>query len=206
MAACDRYLIRSNIGTTSPNPCRLTGESELRQLLKYIERYVTIAPLWDVQATERTPHMANIQPNRYVLQSDDGRTKIDYETSSFIGQPSLNLTEGPSPTVPIRHFSGSQIRTRKTEIGTLISVTTQISVDTGSTSFSVLIPAISVTAISDQKMFETEAIITSHSGPDSVPSTGVHETYQFIPLKGEASFVLSLLEPVMGALAKGASR
>ena len=48
--------------------------------------------------------MANIQPNRFVLQSSDGTTKVDYETSSFIGQPTLNLTQGPSPTVPIRHF------------------------------------------------------------------------------------------------------
>jgi hypothetical protein len=147
--------------------------------------------------------MANIQPNRYVLQSSDGKTKVDYETSSFIGQPILNLSQGPGP---IRHFSGSQIRTLNTEIGTLVTVTTHITVDTGSTSFSVLIPAISLTAVSDHKTFATEAIVTSHSGPNSVPSTGVHETYQFIPLKGEANFVLSLLEPVMGALAKGANR
>jgi len=146
--------------------------------------------------------MANIQPNRYVLQSQDGKTKVDYETSSFIGQPTLNLTQPPGH--PIRHFTGSQIRTINTEIGTLVTVTTQITVDTGSTSFSVLIPAISLTAVSDHKAFTTEAIVTSHSGPISVPSAGVHEAYQFIPLKGEATFVLSLLEPVMGALAKAA--
>ena len=146
--------------------------------------------------------MANIQPNRYVLQSNDGKIKVDYETSSFIGQPTLNLTQGPGP---IRHFTGSQIRTMNTEIGTLVTVTTQLTIDTGSTSFSVLIPAISLTAISDHKAFATEAIITSHSGPVSVPLAGVHETYQFIPLKGEASFVLSLFQPLMGALAKPAA-
>ncbi len=148
--------------------------------------------------------MANIQPNRFVLQSSDGTTKVDYETSNFVGQPSFNLTQGSGG--PIRHFAGSQIRTRKSEVGTLITVTTQVTVDTGSTSLSVLIPAISLTATSDHQSFETEAIITSHTGPDSVPSTGVHERYQFIPLNGEASFVLSLLEPVMGALAKAAKR
>ena len=148
--------------------------------------------------------MANIQPNRYVMQSNDGKTKVEYETSSFIGQPILNLTQGPG-LGPIRHFSGSQIRTRNTEIGTLVSVTTYITVDTGSTSFSVLIPAISLSSISDHKTFTTEAIVTSHTGPNSVPSTGVHETYQFIPLKGEANFVLSLLAPVIGELAKTAN-
>jgi hypothetical protein len=148
--------------------------------------------------------MANIKPNRFVLQSGDGNTKVDYETSSFIGQPVLNLTQGPGG--PIRHFTGSQVRTRNTEIGTLVTVTTQLTVDTGSTSFSVLIPAISLTATSDHKTFGTEAIITSHTGPNSVPSTGVHERYQFIPLQGEATFVLSLLEPVAGALSKAAKR
>jgi hypothetical protein len=146
--------------------------------------------------------MANVKPNRYVLQSSDGNTKVDYETSSFIGQPTLNLMQGPGG--PIRHFTGSQIRTRNAEIGTLVTVTTQLTIDAGSTSFSVLIPAISLTATSDHKTFATEAIVTSHTGPNSVPSTGVHERYQFIPLKGEATFVLSLLEPVMGALATAA--
>jgi hypothetical protein len=146
--------------------------------------------------------MANLQPNRYILQSSDGTTKVDYETSNFIGRPILNLTQGPGG--PIRHFAGSQIRALNSEIGTLVTVTTQLTVDAGSTSFSVLIPAISLTAISDHKTFSTEAIITSHTGPNSVPSTGVHEKYKFIPLKGEASFVLALLEPVTGALAQAA--
>ncbi len=132
--------------------------------------------------------MANIQPNRYVLQSQDGKTKVDYETSNLVGQPSLNLTQGPGP---IRHFSGSQIRALNAEIGTLVSVTTQMTIDTGSMSFSVLIPSISLTGISNNQKFSTDAIITSHSGPNSVPSTGVHEKYQFIPLTGEAEFVLS---------------
>jgi hypothetical protein len=142
--------------------------------------------------------MANISPNRFVLQSADGKTKVDYETTSFVGQPFLNLTEGPGP---IRHFAGSQIRTINTEIGTLVSVTTQITVDTGSTSFSVLIPAVTLTSVSDHKKISTDAIITRHTGPLSAPVTGVHETYQFIPLTGEASFVIALVEPVLGKAA-----
>jgi len=138
--------------------------------------------------------MANIQPNRFILQSSDGKTKVDYETTSFVGHPTLNLTQGPGP---IRHFAGSQIRTIHTEIGMLVTVTTELSVDTGSTSFSVLIPAVTLTSISDHQTVLTDAIVTTHTGPNSVPSTGVHETYQFIPLKGEASFVLALAEPLV---------
>jgi hypothetical protein len=147
--------------------------------------------------------MANIQPNRFMLRSSDGTTQVEYETASFIGQPSLNLTQPPGH--PIRHFSGAQIRTLHTEIGTWVSVTTQMTVDTGSTSFSVLLPAITLTAVGDHQTFATEAILTTHSGPNSVPVTGVHEKYQFIPLRGEASFVLSLLAPVLGAVSKAGS-
>jgi hypothetical protein len=147
--------------------------------------------------------MANIRPNRFVLRSSDGNTQVDYETTSFLGQPVLNLKQGPG-LGPIRHFAGSQIRTLDTEIGTWVSVTTEMTVDTGSTSFSVLIPAVTLTSISDHKAIATEAIITHHTGPNSVPITGVHETYQFIPLSGEASVVLALLEPLLGANAKAA--
>lgn len=146
--------------------------------------------------------MASIQPNRFVLHSSDAKNKVDvdYETSSFIGQPVLNLTLGPGG--PIRHFSGSQIRSCNTEIGTLVTVTTQMTVDTGSTSFSVLIPAISLTGIGDQKSFTTDVVITTHSGPNSAPSAGVHETYQFIPMKGQATFVASLVAALTGTVAK----
>jgi hypothetical protein len=144
--------------------------------------------------------MANLQPNKFLLHSSDGKLKVDYETTSLIGQPFLNLTQGPGG--PIRHFAGSQIRTRNTEIGTLVTVTTNLTVDTGSTSLSILIPAITLTSVSDHKAFATEAIITTHSGPMSVPPAGVHEKYQFVPMKGEAEFVISLLAPVLAEGAK----
>jgi len=149
--------------------------------------------------------MANIQPNRFILHSSDNTTKVDYETTSFVGQPILNLTQGPGLGV-VRHFAGSQIRRLDTEIGTLVSVTTQISVDTGSTSFSVLIPAITLTSVTNTQKFSTEAIVTTHSGPNSVPVTGVHETYKIIQLQGEASFVFALLEPVLSAQKAGSAK
>jgi len=147
--------------------------------------------------------MANIQPNRFQLQSNDGRTKVDYGTISFMGQPILNLSQGPGP---IRHFVGSQIRRVSTEIGTLVSVTTQMTVDTGSTSFSTLIPAITLPAANSSQAFNTEAIVTHHSGPIAIPPTGVHETYQFLPMKGVASFQIDVFEPLTaGAGASGTS-
>jgi hypothetical protein len=146
--------------------------------------------------------MPNIQPNTYVLTSTDGNTKITYETWSFIGQvPSLSLTQGSGPA---RHFTGSQVRTLSTEIGTLVSVTTLMSIDTGSTSLSLLIPAIGLPGLVGGVAFTTDAVMTRHAGPDSFPRSGVFETYEFIPMKGEASFVLALLHPVLEQLSKAA--
>ena len=132
------------------------------------------------------------------MHSNDNKLKVDYETTSFIGQPVLNLTQAPGP---IRHFAGSQIRRLETEVGTLVTVTTQMTVDTGSTSLSLLIPAITLNAISDQQNFTTEAIVTTHSGPNSVPANGVHEKYHFVHLQGEANFIFALVEPVLAASA-----
>jgi len=156
--------------------------------------------VWSAPPRRKDCHFANIQPNRFVLQSSNGVLKVDYETTGFLGQPFLNLTEGSDPT---RHFSGFQIRRLNTEIGTLVTVTTRMTIDTGATSFSVLIPAITLTGTSDHKTFTTEAIVTTHTGPNSVPVTGVHETYQFVEMKGETRFVFAVFEPVMAGYAKG---
>src|SRR5215469_15305422 len=114
--------------------------------------------------------MPSITPTRYELHSNDNTTKVSYFTSNIAGQPALTLTQG---TGPARNFVGSQIRTVSTEIGTLVSVTTHMTIDTGSTSFSVLIPAITLSSNADHKAFTTEAIVTSHSGPIPVLSDGV---------------------------------
>ncbi len=135
--------------------------------------------------------MANVQPNRYELKSTDGSSKVTYETSTLFGQPSLSLSQGSNPA---RNFTGSQIRTLSTEIGTLVTVTTFMTIDAGSTSFILLIPAIGLPSAAKSVEFTTDAIITSHRGPDSFPMNGVFESYQFIPMQGEASFVIALLE------------
>lgn len=147
--------------------------------------------------------MANINPNQFVLHSSDGKTKVTYSTTSLTGQATLNLEQAPAP---IRHFSGSQVRRVNTEVGTLVSVTTRMTVDTGSTSFSVLIPAITLTGPGDHEKFSTEAIITTHRGPISVPATGVHESYQFIRLTGVASQIFTLQETAPAAQAATATK
>jgi hypothetical protein len=131
--------------------------------------------------------MANTLPNKYELRSDDGTTQISYFTTNLAGTPTVTLVEGGKS----RSFLGSQIRTVHTEVGSFVSVTTRMTLDAGSTSFSILIPAITLKNISDRVDFATQAIVTTHSGPIAVPRDGVHESYEFVALKGHASLVVS---------------
>ncbi len=59
------------------------------------------------------------------------------------------------------NFTGDQVRTLDTEIGTLVSVTIRMTVDTGSTEFSVLIPTVNLGPTKTAHI-ETEGITTIH--------------------------------------------
>jgi hypothetical protein len=84
----------------------------------------------------------------------------------------------------------------ETGIGTLVTVTTHTSIDTGGTDFSVLLPVIELPAIGTSQAFTTDGINTRFKGPDSFPATGVRETYDFIPMNGVARFILTLAHPI----------
>jgi hypothetical protein len=134
--------------------------------------------------------MSAVQPNEYTLQG--GNLTFTYLKHNFLGQPFVSYTEGGQT----RNFSGSAVRILETGIGTLVSVTTQTSIDTGGTEFSVLLPVIELAAIGKSQAFSTGGIATQFKGPDSFPATGVRETYNFIPMTGVARFVVSVFQQV----------
>jgi hypothetical protein len=125
--------------------------------------------------------MPGIQPNEYTLKG--GNLTFTYVKNNFLGHPFVTYTEGTGPT---RVFSGSAVRILETGIGTLVTVTTHMTIDTGGTEFSVLLPLIELAEIGKPQNFSTDGIITNFKGPDSFPATGVRETYQFIPMTGTA--------------------
>jgi hypothetical protein len=133
-----------------------------------------------------------VQPNEYTLQG--GNITVRYITSNFLGQPFLSYNDG----TPTKEFFGSAIRALDVGIGTLVSVTTFMTIDTGATEFSVLIPFIELADAAKSQAFTTDGIITAFKGPDSFPLTGVRESYDFIPMKGTAGFYVFLLhKPVL---------
>jgi len=134
--------------------------------------------------------MSAVQPNEYTLQG--GGLTFTYVKHNFLGQPFVSYTEnGHTKT-----FSGSAVRILETGIGTLVTVTTHTSIDTGGTDFSALLPVIELPGIGTSQAFSTDGINTRFKGPDSFPATGVRETYDFIPMNGVARFIVTLFHPI----------
>lgn len=126
----------------------------------------------------------NQQPDLYDFTGTN--LKISYSTTGIDGKAHFSYKNGKT----VLSFSGNEIRTVETEIGTLVSVTVSMTVDTGSTSFSVLIPKVNL----DSKLKSTvkaQGFLTQHKF-SMIPSfsTGQRDIYKVYPLTGTAKFVM----------------
>jgi len=141
-------------------------------------------------------NMPNIQPNDYTLSG--GGITFTFLRSNFLGQPFASFSNG---TVT-KDFFGPAVRILETGIGTLVTVTTFMTIDTGGAEFSVLLPFIELENSSKTQNFCTDGIVTAYKGPDSFPLTGVRETYDFIPMEGTARVVFTIFEKAKFAVSK----
>jgi hypothetical protein len=122
------------------------------------------------------------QPNSYALSGDG--IKIDYSSTSVDGSPRFRYEEGSET----RDFKGKEIRTEETELGTLVTVTTKLTPDRGSTTFTLLIPRINLGTTNSADV-TTNGITTMHNvGVVGPQPTGQMDTYTVHPMKGKAEF------------------
>ncbi len=133
-----------------------------------------------------------ITPNFYQLS--DGVTSIDYSTTSFSGQPQFTYMNGPTTLT----FTGTDIRTVNTGIGTLVSVTIQ---QFPAQQFSVLIPSVSLKQGAGVSAPVETVGITSSRALASIPllNAGQRTTYSVTPLTGSATFNLFIFKPPFGS-------
>jgi hypothetical protein len=132
-----------------------------------------------------------IVPNQYDLLGQG--VTISYSTSNIVGQAQLSLKLGRQSL----NFTGNEITVLDTGIGSLITVTTAKTVDSGFTTFSFLLPAISLATA--KQTFQTIGLTTVHKTTISGPVTGPLETYKSVALKGTARQVETLAKKVGGA-------
>jgi hypothetical protein len=125
--------------------------------------------------------MAN-QPNLY--QVSGGGIHVTYSTTSLQGQPHFNYHDA----VQSKNFTGNQIQTADTILGKLVTVFLHQTVDSGSTTFTLLVPHVNLPA-SNVANISTEGITTVHRF-SIFQLPGQTESYTVHPLHGTASFVM----------------
>jgi hypothetical protein len=123
------------------------------------------------------------QANLFELSGDGAQ--ITYSTTSFDGKPHFDY-QGPYGPQESLAFTGSEIRTQQSELGTLVSVSLLRTIDAGATVLTLLLPFVRLTGQGAQA-FETLAIITQTFG--ILPHQGAQPTYQVVNLSGSAQMV-----------------
>lgn len=127
--------------------------------------------------------MAENIPNSYTLQG--GGVKVNYSVSGFDGKPHFTY-QTSSQTLS---FSGDQIRTTSTEFGTIVSVTLTIRVDSGSTSFTLLVPHVNL-GTNLTSHIASEGLITRHKlAPLRGLPLGQTEVYTPFCMQGTANYL-----------------
>jgi hypothetical protein len=123
-------------------------------------------------------------PNLYELQGD--KLGITYASSSISGQPQLELRHGRKSL----HFSGTEIQTGKTPIGTMVTVTIEDTPDLKKVSFSLLLPDVNLqqsTKVNIKTLGIVTTVKTSIGGPNL--AKGAVQTYKVVSLRGTAKAV-----------------
>jgi hypothetical protein len=121
-------------------------------------------------------------PNLFELSGDG--IQVTYSTTGFDGKPHFGYHDAHTT----KSFTGNEIRTVKTEIGTFVTVTLNLTVDFGSTSFSVMIPDVNL-RFSDSVNIDTFGVTTLHRFSIIGPPNGQIEVYTRHSLHGTASLV-----------------
>jgi hypothetical protein len=130
------------------------------------------------------PSLSTIIPNLYRLHGHNLR--VTYSTTSVDGKPRFHYQSA----IQSLDFSGDQIRALDSEIGTLVTVTIHLTVDSGSTSFTLLVPRIQLGNSHQSAHVNTFGITTLHR-LSLVPSLdlGQTELYTVTNLVGTAALV-----------------
>lgn len=130
-----------------------------------------------------------VEPNQFVLQGVGHSfkdTHINYSTTSITGKPIFTYKD-PKST---HNFTGEGIRTQKTEIGMMVTVTLEAVPDSHTTTVTLLLPTINLD--DSNKKFKTFAIETTSkdtiAGPHLVK--GAVQSYEMIGFSGTANHVM----------------
>ena len=121
-------------------------------------------------------------PNMYSFAGTG--MSISYTTTSIDGKPRLSLKMG-GKTV---NFSGAQITTSDSALGTLVTVYTMRTIDGPSQSLTIVLPGVRLPA-NNRQAVTAIAILTNHRGV-MIPMPGQLSTSKVVSLRGTATSVM----------------
>jgi hypothetical protein len=122
-------------------------------------------------------------PNLYQVQGR--QVHVTYSTTSIDGKPHFTYQDRHQTLT----FEGDAIRTLDSEIGALVTVSLVRTVDTGSTSFTLVVPHVNLGQAA-QVPITTQGITTLHRlSPVPVLNEGQSEISTTVRLTGTASAV-----------------
>jgi len=128
-------------------------------------------------------------PELYQLGS--GQLQVSYTASGTDGQPQFTYVDGQQRL----DFEGDEIRTSACALGTLVTVPLRVTVDSGSTTFTLIVPNVNLDT-RDSAPVATQGITTAHDF--SVlrnADEGQNDRYTFTALSGTARFASARVNP-----------
>jgi hypothetical protein len=128
--------------------------------------------------------MATATTEANLFELECGDVHVTYSTSSFAGPPQLSYS-GPEGDLS---FSGNEIETMPTALGSEITVTLERVPDLHTIALTLLLPAFKLAAGVDAE-FDTFAIKVTHHTTIAGPPSGAAQTYEAIELHGLAKSV-----------------
>ncbi len=124
-----------------------------------------------------------VTPNLYQLSSK--HLQVTYTTTGLDGRPTLTYQDAHQG----KSFKGDEIRAVECDLGTLVSVTLLITVDRGSTSFSLVIPRMQIPKGTSAPV-HTDGVTTVHRlAVATLLTQGQLDTYSTMALQGTAQAV-----------------
>lgn len=130
------------------------------------------------------PPVLTQTPNLYRLHGHN--LQVIYSTSGFDGKPHLQYHD----MFQTLNFSADQIRTLSTEIGTLVTVTIRKTVDTGSTTFSLLVPVVNMEGTNSVEITTYGITTIRRFSIVSEFNQGQMDSYTVTELRGTAAHVV----------------
>ena len=130
--------------------------------------------------------MARKAARANLFEVAGGATSVTYATTGIAGQPSFHFRDADHDV----NAEGTDIRTKKTELGTLVTIDLDVVADGPSTTATLVLPTVNLGDQTEQKL-RTLVIVTitanTIGGPDLV--VGQLQRYKSITVRGTAKSV-----------------